>query len=419
MALVAWPPQPEPAEPRACPEWLPLRWGNSAMLQRLLEAAGSFRESGRIQKHTWEAFKDAFTLHMQQCDQMHLAFSAALPLFFEALRSGEGGGGDAQCGRGQLAFHRDHIDICIPACIRLLERLQSLSRFGDRPPACPPEDIPKWKYVRELCSQAALSLDVARLVYLEQRRKKRDPRDAHNVDLGAIQERMSQTEDRQVVHKPDSTAKEAVTSQLVLDSDSSHAVEGAPAKVRQSLQVVETEECSSSSTSLQRADIQEYKRIRHFALVRAGRFLKAVQAPMDQLREESESLSIMSGVDPGSAIRELLYPCFGSFVEQQLLPLYVRDIELVTMDEARGTNSCLQKGFVSPAPCLHKAWQVLQYYCAVPVDIEDERRARQILGVNPESRLKRRHSTASSASTTPIANQKEPTLMVQFQDLLD
>jgi len=131
--------------------------------------------------------------------------------------------------------------------------------------------------------------------------------------------------------------------------------------------------------------IEECARLRQIALVRAGHFLSALQDPMDKLRaEHASSMDQMAGRES-----ELLFPSFGKFVEEQLLPLYVRDISISTLGE------------------------VMMYYCAIEVDAKDEHRARQLLGISSRSGLKRKLSVASSAPVTPIS-QREPTL----QDLI-
>eukprot|EP00439_Symbiodinium_sp_Y106_P056728 s2910_g7.t6 len=355
-----------------CPAWLPLEWGEGAMMQRLLEAANILRDGG-TEKRAREAFQEAYTIHMRQNDEMHLAFSAALPLFFESLRTGENGGCGASCGRGQLTFRKDHSHFDIPACIKLLEGLQSLSRFGDSPPALPPEGCPRWEYVRELCSQAALSLDVARLVYLERRRRSQTSEPQSSPLSDQVPEAPPMQEE---VRGPASEKeKGAVSTQLVLDdgkepTDSQGTFPGI-----------------SRESAPKTISIEECARLRQIALVRAGHFLSALQDPMDKLRaEHASSMDQMAGRES-----ELLFPSFGKFVEEQLLPLYVRDISISTLGE------------------------VMMYYCAIEVDAKDEHRARQLLGISSRSGLKRKLSVASSAPVTPIS-QREPTLQDLIQD---
>lgn len=337
-------------------------------MQRLLEAANILRDGG-TQKRAREAFQEAYTIHMRQNDEMHLAFSAALPLFFESLRTGEKGGYGASCGRGQLTFRKDHSHLDIPACIKLLEGLQSLSRFGDSPPALPPEGCPRWEYVRELCSQAALSLDVARLVYLERRRRSQIPEPQSSPLSDQVPEAVPTQEE---IPRPASEKeKGGLSTQLVLD-DGQEATSATDS--HWSFSGISRESAPNTMS------IEECARLRQVALVRAGHFLSALQDPMDQLRAEYQ----MAGRES-----ELLFPSFGKFVEEQLLPLYVRDISISTLGE------------------------VMMYYCAIEVDAKDEHRARQLLGISSQSGLKRKLSVASSAPVTPIS-QKEPTL----QDLI-
>ncbi|CAE7306278.1 akr1 [Symbiodinium sp. CCMP2456] len=376
MAVVASQPPPEESGAR-CPAWLPLEWGEGAMMQRLLEAANILRDGG-TQKRAREAFQEAYTIHMRQNDEMHLAFSAALPLFFESLRTGEKGGYGASCGRGQLTFRKDHSHLDIPACIKLLEGLQSLSRFGDSPPALPPEGCPRWEYVRELCSQAALSLDVARLVYLERRRRSQNPEPQSSPLSDQVPEAVPMQEE---VRGPASEKEKGdFSTQLVLD-DGQEATSATDS--HGTLSGISRESAPNTIS------IEECARLRQVALVRAGHFLSALQDPMDQLRAE-----YVSSMDQQMAGREseLLFPSFGKFVEEQLLPLYVRDISISTLGE------------------------VMMYYCAIEVDAKDEHRARQLLGVSSQSGLKRKLSVASSAPVTPMGpiSQREPTL----QDLI-
>ncbi|CAJ1418297.1 unnamed protein product [Effrenium voratum] len=156
------------------PAWLPLQWdleGETGDVQQLLLAAAESLRKNQPEEAK-VSYAKAFSKHLER-PRMHLAFSAAFPLFFAALREGSEGGDKASCGRAQLVLCGDHSTDVVSCCRVLLEHVQSMSKYGEEPPASPPDGTSRLDFVHELCAQVGVSLDLVRVACVQWRRKGR------------------------------------------------------------------------------------------------------------------------------------------------------------------------------------------------------------------------------------------------------
>jgi len=97
------------------------------------------------------SFKRAFSLHVGNFERPYLGFSALFPPFFTTLHND--GSEDAGC--------------VFECCAELLRGLLQNARFGSRPPSRRPTDIPRLQYVRDLCAQIGVTLDLVRIGFVE------------------------------------------------------------------------------------------------------------------------------------------------------------------------------------------------------------------------------------------------------------
>lgn len=93
-------------------------------------------------------------VHASDCTRSHLGFSKAVHELAPRFEGGDDSTREAEAWRTHLA---------------LLRRLIAASPYGDRPPGARPEEVERRQYVRELCMQVGLSLDVVRLAFLERK----------------------------------------------------------------------------------------------------------------------------------------------------------------------------------------------------------------------------------------------------------
>jgi len=179
------------------------------------------------------SFKRAFSLHLENFERPHLGFSALFPPFFATLR--DHGPEDAGC--------------VFECCAELLRGLLQDARFGSRPPSRRPADTPRLRYVRELCAQIGVTLDLVRLGFVERQLCPRQ-------------------KDDQVPQKRKLFALEA--DKAVQDD--------VPA---QSAMLPHASEGDSMRRAVSRKELSAL-------LTRAGRYLQAVQMDMELLHDEAE-----------------------------------------------------------------------------------------------------------------------------------
>lgn len=225
-------------------------------------------------------------------------------------------------------------------CCRAL--LESLaSSFTDPPSDSPPEGCSRQRFVHELGAQAGVYLDMVRLGHAHRRKKTKV------LSVAPSTPELSQA--------PDTPAS--------------------------------SQGCATPYV----AGREDYRKLVHAGFMGAGRFLRSLQVAMDELHDEAlraaadmkqgkppENMPI--GISQDGLLDSQLLQTFGEFFDAQLLPLYVRDMPMDWFGET------------------------LLHYCGIPVDEEDEIKARQILGIPPRVRgnkPKQLGKQISDASTTP------------------
>jgi hypothetical protein len=115
-------------------------------------------------------FMDAFRKHLDEMEQFHLGFSAAIPAFFSALRKAEK--------VANLSAGSEAPGIAFCRCATLVRSAMSSSRFGKSPPRKKPADVTRSQYIRELSAHAGLCLDLARLAFVHKKHLKGKRRSA-------------------------------------------------------------------------------------------------------------------------------------------------------------------------------------------------------------------------------------------------
>lgn len=455
------------------PSWLLQKWSSSCEMQEsLLEAARTGMKAGHgSRERAYEAFQQAFAVHVGNRRRVHLGFSAALPLFFADL-----GGSPCEICPGQLVapgLRASETKTSAFACMaEFLRQLQGAARFGDKPPVRQ-EGMEKWEFVRELCAQAGVSLDLVRVhqAYRHHRRRQRtglaDSEHTTPAIKGAAEASGEGKKGRALElltqARPESDSNPVSQAEVksalsragvylralqvpleqLRDSANSLAVSFKRAQSRASLtngpgiaagsqleaspfasgadlgpllpiadvevlsDADEKEDAKTSVSSatdhLQQPEVAVVEVLDEsrpavvqqpeVAVVEVQDEVRpaVVQQPevdVVEVQEEArpavavaEDLpELPAGISPQGVVDELLIPSFGQFIDQQLLPLYVRDIPFRLLKDT------------------------LEHYCGVPVDSDDEDKALKVLDFSTKKKaapsrsgkLKRRSSEVSA-----------------------
>lgn len=381
----------------------------SSEVDRLLsEAVQSSHDSGA------DLCNQAYAAHLRDRNKPHLAFSAAIA---HVLRSS----GESN------AF----------VCRDLLRNLKASARFGETPPRSRPENVDRWDFVRELSSQAGISLDLARLSFLQ--RKDRHRRHRAEVETAAL----AITDAEQGEDGSTSTSQQARSAagwsykqdeverlltragqylrevQRDMEFLRDHADKLAAQVRRVALQKAEQNAAASTAPAaaapadvapedMDEADhVEALLKMTENAIATAAApeavSVEVAKAPpplQDVVPQEgAESATrtavpeLPPGIDQNGLVDDLIIPTFGQFLEKQLLPLYVRDIPFHTLQH------------------------LTDHYCGVTLDSDDEREALKAAGGSstsqkvkskgPGRRLVRSataDSVASEASQSPTAS---------------
>jgi hypothetical protein len=363
---------------------------------------------------------DIFIRHLQDFQQPHLTFSAAFVSLYNIIRDNwVKNFSEAANDEHQTKLRHELVDDkSFSFCANLLRQLKSRSRFEEKPPRRRPEDIGRAEYVRELCVQAGLSLDLARLGFVhkkELKRRKKTSASAIPLDAGHHSDDSSPSKTRlpgmtvacvEVEEMQSNLARAGrYLGALQMDMDRHHddmkqQIDVAMAAVSMNAESLarqaeherlfppsaEVEDGSSAKESSQQA-LEDEKADEASMQVPAANTSIVVAIP-------STTNDSMSASSFWSAV---LTPTFGEFIDQQLLPLYVADVPFDTLRHLAET------------------------YCGLTLDSDDERKAWKALGVLiPErsaaksSKTKRRRPKSSDAasvgSSTPKSAAERSTL---------
>jgi len=228
--------------------------------------------------------EELFSSHLDNAAQPHLAVSVLVPPLFSLLRSSGGsiaGASDSSLLEAATFDKREKSACPFGQCSELVRRLMRMARFGDEPPSRRPEGMSRSQFVRELCVQLGLSLDLARLGFAMRRERDRKCRDARK------------SRSKESGNPPHS--KEAAVAKLKLQSSPGTAAKGSDAMAGNSTCLV------ARSRSPSRGELNSRGRRRKddweccvgrteldSSLARAGRYLAAVQMDMDRLRDDAE-----------------------------------------------------------------------------------------------------------------------------------
>lgn len=236
---------------------------------------------------------DDFRKHLEDLERPHLAFSALMPSLFGML-----------CRADQLTSATGISGCRYAQCVSIIRHLIQTCPFGEKPPKRRPETMARDTFVRELCAQVGLSLDLARLAF------------AHRQELGSWNS-SSQLEEEPA---PEATSLEHLPLQdsppeAGEDMQKAKAKAKANAKTKAKgkrkaaeagLEVLESQPSKRSaahgaSTSSARTGVCVEKPEVKAALARAGRYMAAVQMDMERLHDEHVSRQRKSGSELGGS----------------------------------------------------------------------------------------------------------------------
>lgn len=339
---------------------------------------------------TTDAAKESFRLHhhqfLQDETQPYLGFSAMIPLLFRTVGgfslSDAIAGGEA-CDKVDEAFER---------CADLIRHLISTSRFGGKPPPRQPDDMPRPLFVRELCAQAGLSLDLARLGHVQRQSHAKpdldgDPlpvarelcvsnRDLKNSFsragryLQSVQMDMERLRDERVVADERVAAEKSAAARVpaapvpqpTIDVHDTVPADGTTGTVC---------EAADSSVPLPLQDAEDMQTLEQLVGLTV---VPSVPSATSTAATPTVETGGTPATDPVQNI--LMSPSFGKFVDHQLFPLYVADIPFAAIKN------------------------MMEYYCGTPLNSDHEDAAWKSIG---ETKSRRHRLTQASAETPRTA----------------
>lgn len=348
--------------------------GDAEIHNFLMEAGHLLNSNRRNINEAFSSFGKAFCLHLSQQNRTHLEFSASLPRFFVKLREND-----------------VEVSSVLSKCAAMIRRLQAVAQFGDSPPSTRPEGMDRWQFVRELCSQVGLSLDLARIACAQRRaryyhsrskvepstpridgsRSPATPMSDSGFSAAGFDSRSEKLDPESRFWEPVSTSEsqDAITRagrylravQLDLErfrGEAERLAKEAEAALRKSTTVAP----SSHVEKVEPLPIEDAKEaaggISEAADVCEALAETTAEVPVAK-QPVQEELKLPPGISKEGCIDELLIPTFGQFIERQLLPLYVGDIQFSVLRE------------------------LLDYWCGQSLDSDDEHNAWKVFGRSP------------------------------------
>lgn len=159
------------------------------------------------------------------------------------------------------------------------------SQFGEQPPARRPETIARDAFVRELCSQVGLSLDLARLAFAHRRELKAAAAKSERTEETAptasavLQLRLQDTAEEMA-----SGTQEATTPVPLESSAETQQEADADGQASET----HSQSCASNAGSTPTGSSQNCVRSTELkaVLARAGRYMAAMQMDMERLHDE-------------------------------------------------------------------------------------------------------------------------------------
>lgn len=369
-----------------------------------------------------------FVRHLEDRDQPHLGFSAAVPLLYnifqEAVKSARSSGGTApEC----------NIEVrdAFSQCASVIRHLMRSARFGKSPPRRKPDNIARADYVRELCAQLGLCLDLARLRFVHSKHLKAKRASTKPGALVPFRSAAQQTAtegtlteesvcvDREEVKDCLSRAGKYLAA-VQMDMDRHHDTiveqvrQAQAAKAAAELPEMQESDAEETSTRMasrsaspqplgdqdagaeaaegdvnsrfgialgwqqalaQALTDKQQKAAKEDQVLALLAAATATPEPTGAMETSGKSnVAVQEDSSPPDSLVPLLTPTFGEFLANQLLPLYVADIPFETL------------GHLSDK------------YCGIPLDSDDERKAFKLLGL-PSPRSPKRPAARKAAST--------------------
>ncbi|CAE8738563.1 unnamed protein product [Polarella glacialis] len=325
------------------------RWDTSCDVQRMILEAGSSLAAGGDEGAAYLSLCQAFAAHLRRQDRVHLGFSATMPPFFALLRSGANSGA------------------ALTSCAALFRRLKAAARFGDKPPTTRPDGMTRWDFVRELCAQAGLSLDLARLAYAQRRDQRR-----RRTEVGTTAESsellIGSDELQSVLARAGRHLRAAQIDIERLRDEAEILGNQQEVMHRVPLPMVSASAPSGRSLPEGGGGAQSVEAVGDALFGSEALPLPIADDAAEDLEEQPElpkattlaaEDGLLIGINYEGVVDELLIPNFGQFLDKQLLPLYVGDIPFAVLRD------------------------LLEHYCGLPMDSGDEQQAWKVLGRSP------------------------------------
>jgi len=344
--------------------------GNLAV-KKLLSTALQHMEDGTGETAATTAFNQAFNLHLQNTDCPYLGFSASV----HQLLVQNGGAlqtpvqGTSSVLAADTGASSSEKRLALSAT--LIRQLIDKSAFGPQPPDRRPAGMNRVEYVRELCAQAGLSLDLIRLAMMHKQERLASktarsqagdsPASQHKLRSGGKESSNPRTPSRSRSRgcrgKAPVSAREA---QLALKRAEKYLVE-----VQMDLERIH-DEAEERAEEARRSRTEEpgnsvvdaecEPQGLETSSLGATNLESNIQA--EQASEEVEKSGPENPESAKLCAPELLVtPTWGQFINQQLLPLYIVDLPFSWLKH------------------------LLDKTCGVPMDSDDEEQAWRTLGL--------------------------------------
>jgi len=358
---------------------------------------------------------DIFEHHLRNYQHPHLAFSSAMvslhSIFLERLRLEHAGSHGSESSGDEI------VDACFLRCAELVRHFICKSRFSERPPPRRPSDIERASYVRELCTQAGLSLDLVRLGYAHENvRKHRNPPVTNLTNSVEVESTGTSSLSEGCKKYETCVRREEMQTHLGRAGRYLAAVQMDMDRYRDEFRVQRAETYEQSFPLLDSVPLSASDAVKSsHALVPLEDLHTSVpqDAQLSRRNSAESTLSERDGLadtsmdlvstDVGSSMEvglrnPLLVPSFGEFLELQVLPLYVVDVPF------------------------HRLKALTETYCGISLDSDDEQDAWDAVGltrpvVNKIARKKRRQTSSANSSVTPASEQ--PPAHAKLTDLSD
>jgi len=242
---------------------------------------------------------DVFRKHLEAVERPYLAFSASIPSLVALLGCANlpASGGVRAISSADETASSGQAGCKYFQCAALIRHLMNTSQFGETPPARRPETIARDSFVRELCAQVGLSLDLARLAFAHSRELRSAAAASQRTEEPATPASAAPQLRLQDAAAEASGTEEAITSVARECAETQQDTDEQAPDSQISQSCASTAGCTSTGSSHCCVRSTEVKG----ALARAGRYMAAMQMDMERLHDEHVARKRRAGAEPGQA----------------------------------------------------------------------------------------------------------------------